>query len=287
MKTVKVSNMDITPPNTTSGDFETPPMCIAGHCVVLCVGKRRSGKTTACTSLVEKMGFDYVIAVSATMASNKELMSRLNIQHEFDPDDPMVIDKIKEIVEGEAADLERYQEEMRRYRKLMELIHSESPLFRLPEEDLAAFYRDGDFKPPEHRYNGRKPKIAVIFDDCLGSAVYSKPRKLNGLATYSRHVGQLKEGGAIGVSLFFLLQSYKCQSGGLNKWCATSARRSWCSAPRTPPSWTTSPPRSRGRSTGPRSTECTVPPSGTAKATRSYWSTLPGGPRTQVCFVGG
>ena len=85
----------------------------------------------------------------------------------------------------------------------MKLIHSESPLFRLPEEDLAAFYRDGDFKPPEHRYNGRKPKIAVIFDDCLGSAVYSKPRKLNGLATYSRHVGQLKEGGAIGVSLFF------------------------------------------------------------------------------------
>ena len=70
MKTVKVSNMDITPPKTTSGDFETPPMCIAGHCVVLCVGKRRSGKTTACTSLVEKMGFDYVIAVSATMASN-------------------------------------------------------------------------------------------------------------------------------------------------------------------------------------------------------------------------
>ena len=93
-----------------------------------------------------------------------------------------VIDKIKEIVEGEAADLERYQEEMRRYRKLMKLIHSESPLFRLPEEDLAAFYRDGDFKPPKHRYNGRKPKIAVIFDDCLGSAVYSaqteRPRDL-------------------------------------------------------------------------------------------------------------
>ena len=57
----------------------------------------------------------------------------------------------------------------------------------------------------------------MIFDDCLGSAVYSKPRKLNALATYSRHVGQLKEGGAIGVSLFFLVQSYKCQSGGLNK----------------------------------------------------------------------
>ena len=217
LKTVHIPNMDIRPPKSTSGDFDTPSMCIAGHCVVLCVGKRRSGKTTACTSLIEKMKFDYVIAVSATMASNKELMSRLNIQHEFDPDGGDTIDKIKEIVEAEATDLERYQEEMRRYRKLMKLIHSESPLFRLPEEDLAAFYKDGDFKPPEHKWNGRKPKIAVIFDDCLGSQVYAKPRKLNGLATYSRHIGQLKEGGAIGVSLFFLVQSYKCQAGGLNK----------------------------------------------------------------------
>jgi hypothetical protein len=37
----------------------------------------------------------------------------------------------------------------------------------------------------------------------LGSGIYSRPRKLNGLSTYSRHVGQLKQGGAIGVSLFY------------------------------------------------------------------------------------
>lgn len=217
MKTVKVQNMEIIPPKSTSGDFVTPPMCIEGHCVLLAVGKRKSGKTTACTSLVEKMGFDYVIAVSATMASNKELMTRLNIKHEFDPDDPMVIDKIKQIVEEEAADLERAQDQLRRYNKLMSLVRSSTPLFRLPEEDLETFYQDGDFKRPSHKWNFRKPKIAVIFDDCLGSQVYSKPRKLNGLATYSRHVGQLKEGGSIGVSLFLLIQSFKCQSGGLNK----------------------------------------------------------------------
>jgi len=217
MKTIKVPGLEIRAPKSTSGDFETPPMLISGHCVVLCVGKRRSGKTTACTSLIEKMNYDYVITVSATMASNKELMSRLKIEHEFDPDDPTVIDKIKQIVESEAADLERFEEEMRRYKKLIKLINSESPLFRLPEEDLEAFFKDGDFSPPEHKWGGRKPKIAVIFDDCLGSAVYSKPRKLNGLATYSRHIGQLTKGGSIGVSLYFLIQSYKCQSGGLNK----------------------------------------------------------------------
>ena len=61
----------------------------------------------------------------------------------------------------------------------MKLIHSASPLFRLPEEDLAAFYRDSDFKPPEHRC---KPKVAVIFDDYLGSAVHSKEKSSSATA---------------------------------------------------------------------------------------------------------
>jgi len=57
MKTIKVPGLEIRAPKSTSGDFETPPMLISGHCVVLCVGKRRSGKTTACTSLIEKIFF--------------------------------------------------------------------------------------------------------------------------------------------------------------------------------------------------------------------------------------
>ncbi len=47
--------------------------------------------------------------------------------------------------------------------------------------------------------------------------LYSKPRKLNALSTYSRHCGQLAEGGAVGISLAFLLQSFKCQVGGLSR----------------------------------------------------------------------
>jgi hypothetical protein len=45
--------------------------------------------------------------------------------------------------------------------------------------------------------------------------IYSKPRKLNALATYSRHIGQMPEGGSIGISLFFAIQSFKCKTGGL------------------------------------------------------------------------
>jgi hypothetical protein len=51
----------------------------------------------------------------------------------------------------------------------------------------------------------------------MGSMLYSKPRKLNQLTIYHRHLGQLKEGGALGLSLFFLVQSYKAQAGGISR----------------------------------------------------------------------
>jgi len=216
MKTAKVKNLDIIPPKNEVGQYPTETYLPKMHQVCIAVGKRNSGKSTAIINLIEKMKFDYTIAVSPTMQSNKELMDRLNIEHVFqDVDDPNVIDKIKDIVKQEAEDLERYQEELKRYNKLMKDLKEGKYM----DDDLLLqfFSDDGHFTKPEHKWNGMKPRIAVIFDDMLGSGIYSKPRKLNGLSTYSRHIGSLKEGGAIGVSLFFMIQSFKCQTGGLNK----------------------------------------------------------------------
>ena len=54
----------------------------------------------------------------------------------------------------------------------------------LDDELLLQFFSDENhFQKPEHRFNGEKPRIAVIFDDMLGSGIYSRPRKLNGLST--------------------------------------------------------------------------------------------------------
>lgn len=214
MKTMK--NMKIVPPKETSGMYSTPIDCPVAGQVCVAIGKRKSGKSVAVINLIEKMGFDYCIAVSPTMNSNKEIMERINIEYVFDDvDDPNVIDEIKKIVEKEAEDLERYREELKRYNKLMKDLKEGK---YMDDDLLLQFFSDeGHFMKPEHRWNGEKPKIAVLFDDCLGSGIYSRPRKLNGLSTYSRHVGQLKEGGAIGVSLFFMIQSFKCQVGGLNK----------------------------------------------------------------------
>jgi len=216
MKTAKVKGLQIVPPKSESGQYPTDTYMPKMHQVCIAVGKRASGKSTAIINLIERMKFDYCIAVSPTMNSNKELMERLKIEHTFeDVDDPGVIDKIKDIVKAEAEDLERYKDELKRYNKLMKDLKEGK---YMDDDLLLQFFSDeGHFQKPEHRWNGEKPRIAVIFDDMLGSGIYSKPRKLNGLSTYSRHIGQLKEGGAIGVSLFFMIQSFKCQTGGLNK----------------------------------------------------------------------
>lgn len=220
MKIVDVKNLQIVPPKNESGSYETAPDMPKMHQVCVIVGKRAAGKSVAAVNLIEKLNFDYSIVVSPTMASNKELFKRLKIEHSFeDADDPTTIDQIKEIVLNEAKDYERYHHEMKEYNSLMRDIKEGK---FLDDNMLLKYFENNtnginDFVKPKHRWNGRKPRIAVLFDDMLGSMMYSKPRKVNALATYSRHLGGLEEGGSIGVSLFFLIQSFKCQTGGLNK----------------------------------------------------------------------
>jgi hypothetical protein len=220
LSTQSVKGLQIVPPKNESGSYETAPNMPKMHCVTVIVGKRAAGKSVAAINLIEKMGYDYTIAVSPTMNSNKELMSRLNIQHTFDdPDDLTTVDKIKDIVTGEARDLERYKYEMTEYNKLMSDIKKGNSL---DDNMLLKFFNTNtyglnDFIKPKHRWDGRKPRIAVLLDDMLGSMIYSRPRKINALSTYSRHLGQLEEGGSIGVSLYFLIQSFKMNTGGLTR----------------------------------------------------------------------
>ena len=213
--TKPLKNLSITPSAGSAFQVETPRDLIKLHQCCVIVGKRGSGKTTALVSLVEKLPFDILIAVSPTMRSNHALMSRLSIdpQHVLeDPDDPAVIDKIREIVEGEAAALDEYMDKLKRFKAVT---RGRSPL--VSDDDLLTFWDGAGFKPPTHKYRGRPPTIGVIFDDVQGSLVFSKPRKLNQLTIFHRHLGQLKAGGALGISLFFLIQSFKSSVGQLPK----------------------------------------------------------------------
>ena len=190
------------------------------HQAMLIVGPRGAGKTTACVNICERLPFDRIFVISPSMKSNKELMKRLRIKDEDvyeDPDDITSLERIKTSIDAERDDLERYHDEMRRYRKVIKVIDSESSLFKISDDSLAEFFKDGDFQAPKHKWNGKRPCMALIIDDAMGSLLYSKPRKLNQFTIFHRHLGQLKEGGALGCSLFFLVQSYKAVAGGISR----------------------------------------------------------------------
>ena len=125
------------------------------------------------------------------------------------------MDTIKHEIDKERDDYERYHSELKRYNSLKRELKQHSAI---GDDALLEFWCNGDFQPPKHRWGGRKPVLGVIFDDCIGSQLYTKGiRKLNQLTIFHRHLGQLSEGGAIGCSLFFLLQSYRAGHSGISK----------------------------------------------------------------------
>jgi len=220
MREQHIPNLAIKPPSGSAFGCETPPNMMKLHQAILIVGPRGAGKTTACSGIVERLPFDRIFVISPSMKSNKELMSRLRIKDEDvyeDPDDITSLERIKASIDAERDDLERYHDEMRRYRKVIKVIDSESSLFKISDDSLAEFFKDGDFQAPKHKWNGKRPCMALIIDDAMGSLLYSKPRKLNQFTIFHRHLGQLKEGGALGCSLFFLVQSYKAVAGGISR----------------------------------------------------------------------
>ena len=221
MKEVKVKGLDIKVPDGSPFAYETPDPLPKCHQNCLVVAPRGQGKTTFAVNLMERMPYDRIICVSPSIKSNAGLLSRLKIDPEDifeDADDIEVIDKIKGIIEKERDDLEEYKDKKKKYAELIKMLNKATDIFTIPDDLLVMFYENGSFEPPTHRWNGRKPCIAVLFDDCLGSQIFTKGiRKLNALTIYHRHTGQLKEGGAIGCSLYFLLQSFKCSSGGISK----------------------------------------------------------------------
>ena len=71
---------------------------------------------------------------------------------------------------------------------------------------------DGNLIKPVSKY-GHFPVIHVFVDDCQSSPLFRDKKFLN-LAIRHRHLGGLKQGGALGVSLFIAIQNLTAQAGG-------------------------------------------------------------------------
>tara|TARA_R110002096_G_scaffold159847_4_gene325813 strand:- start:561 stop:1451 length:891 start_codon:yes stop_codon:yes gene_type:complete len=226
MRTVKISGTEIKAPKAISGNHPTPPATPKAHALCVLVGRSRAGKSVAAVNLIKMMGYDYTILVSPTANSNWDILRDLNISQENtydDLDDPMLIDKIKAKVDVERDDYIKYHEELKGYEKLMKDINKDGS--RLQDNMLMRYYRNGGFQRPTHRWNGRKPKIALLIDDSVQSKVFGK--KLSALGLLYRHIGAIKGEGAIGISPFIVTQVFKCQGNGLPKPIRSNATL-WC-----------------------------------------------------------
>jgi len=220
MRTHKVPNLEIKVPTGNAFAFETDPMMFKSHQSCLVIGKRGSGKSVIAVNIIERMKYDRVFIVSPTIQSNKALLDRLNIDPDdiYDPDDLDAIDKIKAKIDEERDLYEKYLDDMKKYNEFKKQLNSDNPIFRIPDEVLLMFYQNGEFQKPQHKWGGRRPHLAILMDDVIGFLNFTKGiRKLNKLTIFHRHLGQLKEGGALGCSLYFLVQSYKAQAGGISK----------------------------------------------------------------------
>ena len=224
MKEVTIPNLKIKVPDGSPFTYETKPELPKAHQNCLVVAPRGQGKTTFCINLMERMPYDRIFVVSPSIKSNHCLLARLNLDEEDiyeDADDISCLDKIKEQIETERDELEKYEADKKKYKELMKLLAEDNVVggsSKISDELLIKFYRDGAFEPPQHKWGGRMPCMAILFDDCMGSQLFTKGiRKLNAMVIYHRHLGQMKKGGALGCSLYFLVQSYKAQSGGISK----------------------------------------------------------------------
>ena len=225
MRRIKVPGLDIQIPPGSAFKIDTPPMMPKMHLLAAVVAPRGYGKGVITTNLIEQLKVvDRLILVSPSAASNKALNDRLKRilapEDMFDnPNDIGVLDKIVSIIEKERDDYEEYWEKRRKYELLMKKLDSDTPLFQIPPEVLMASFDGKGFKPPEHRWSGRRPVIMVWFDDVFGSDIMGGrgARKLSQICIKHRHLGPLKEGGAIGASLIFNVQAYKSAQNSIPK----------------------------------------------------------------------
>jgi hypothetical protein len=206
--------------------IQTAPYLSKLHTVCIAVAKRGSFKTTAISNLLrmykETGTMDRCIILSPTFHSNVKILEQLEINPEdiFDDiDDVTVVDRVKAIIDEERDAFLRWKKQKVNYDTVMKQINMGSyPLNGEYDDDLMEFYdaSTNTFRMPEPRYKcylqDRPPVISWILDDILGGKICNS-RALLQLTQKHRHQSPTYDGSAVGISLFFLVQSFKSQNG--------------------------------------------------------------------------
>ena len=200
------------PPNTSSST-----LCVCW------LGKEGQGKSFFASNLLDWLDFDRILIISPTYESNYAQFKRLGVAQDdiFDPDDPAVVQKVVDIVNAERDDLLEYRQKLAMLKELKANIKNPYDL----QENYGLFSEfiglDGNWITPEHKWGGRKPKLAVFVDDAQSTAIFRNRQFLN-LTTRSRHQGSMPgDEASIGISMIIGVQNYTATV----RWFAQSSER--------------------------------------------------------------
>lgn len=218
-KFIKAKGMEIKPPKGKAFSYETDPGMPKAHMLTGVFGKRGAGKGVATTHLIKNLKFDRLFIISPTFESNSELMNQFdNIDTDdiySDLDDKTIMKKITDKIEEERDELVIWMEQMKEYKKFMKMM-SDNVAY-IPDELLLMFYdrMKGQFVPPQHKWGGKNPFIAVWVDDALASPVLTG-RKMVNFCLRHRHLGAFDDDRpSIGCSVFFNAQNFRCAGGSI------------------------------------------------------------------------
>jgi len=216
-------NYNIKIPKSSAFTIKTEPDFIQLHGVILAVAKRGVGKTTAFSNLLRLMKenntLDRLILVSPTYHNNTHYFEGLGLDEENDVIEPdkYTPELLMAILEEEGELYDEYYEKMKKWKQLQRALKSNIPIDEIDPYLLLEFGDDiNNFEKPYHKYNGKKPVITILFDDCQGSDLFKPTSKLSNMVIKHRHLGKTKDR-ALGCTLLFACQNYTSNSMGLPK----------------------------------------------------------------------
>ena len=220
MATVKPASsaLRVRPPSSTAFQCETPLLMNRLPMLAYVCGRRGLGKGVATTNLIENLNvIDRIFYAGPAADSNSELLKQLGEKVAEEDvfsnlDDKSLLSTIVERVEAERDDLVRYREELEQYEAAMEKVHSQTPLFAIPDEELMRF----DKGPPKHRWHGKAPCLLLWLDDILASSLTTGrgAKELASLCFRHRHVGAFKDNTpSLGLSIIINGQAFRTVGG--------------------------------------------------------------------------
>ena len=249
MSVVALGTYGTEPQNTVDNKYDNEQADdIVAPFLWACVGIRASGKSYTVSTYLRwsqtvKKGvrsrplYDEVFIISPSYKSNRDYWSDVIKEENWVLPEMCCVEHVIEKCEEEARKWDDYQRELKAYHEIVRKMQSNT---ELSEDELMVAMAQGLLNaedwlakrvppPPvweRHVENeeDRPAQMCLVIDDCLGQNALLNSTGLMRLACLNRHVAPFEEPwtskrtgktrSAIGLSLVYLTQTYRCQGPG-------------------------------------------------------------------------